>query len=146
MNMIVKFVSAALLASSVLVTSVVFADQGKGLNVVLTAAERQAQMMALVLSVQSMKKHGKEVNMVLCGSAGDLALSSTKTDELKPAGKSPTQLLMVLLKMGASVEICPLYLPNAGKTEANLIEGITVASPPVVAGRLLDTEYTNLSF
>lgn len=144
--MIVKFISAALLASSVLVTSAVFADQGKGLNVVLTAAERQAQMMALVLSVQSMKKHGKEVNMVLCGSAGDLALSSTKTDQLKPAGKSPTQLLMVLLKMGASVEICPLYLPNAGKTEANLIEGITVASPPVVAGRLLDTEYTNLSF
>ena len=138
MNMIVKFVSAALLASSVLVTSAVFADQGKGLNVVLTAAERQAQMMALVLSVQSMKKHGKEVNMVLCGSAGDLALSSTKTDQLKPAGKSPTQLLMVLLKMGASVEICPLYLPNAGKTEANLIEGITVASPRVVAGRLLD--------
>ena len=141
-----KFISSILLASSVLVSSAVFADQAKGLNVLLTASERQAQMMAMVLSVQTMKKHGKEVNMVLCGSAGDLALSSTKTETMKPPGKSPTQLLNALLKMGASVEICPLYLPGAGKSKADLIDGITIAKPPVVAGRLLDTDYTNLSY
>jgi len=141
-----KFISSILLASSVLVSSAVFADQAKGLNVLLTASERQAQMMAMVLSVQTMKKHGKEVNMVLCGSAGDLALSSTKTETMKPLGKSPTQLLNALLKMGASVEVCPLYLPGVGKSKADLINGITVAKPPVVAGRLLDTDYTNLSY
>ncbi len=141
-----KFISSILLASSVLVSSAVFADQAKGLNVLLTAAERQAQMMAMVLSVQTIKKHGKEVNMVLCGSAGDLALSSTKTETMKPPGKSPTQLLNALLKMGASVEVCPLYLPGAGKSKADLIDGITIAKPPVVAGRLLDTDYANLSY
>ena len=141
-----KIISSVLVASSMLVSSAVFADQSKGLNVMLTAAERQAQMMAMVLSVQTMKKHGKEVNMVLCGSAGDLALSSTKTEAIKPPGKSPTQLLHALLKMGASVEVCPLYLPGAGKSKDDLIQGITVAKPPVVAGRLLDTDYTNLSY
>jgi predicted peroxiredoxin len=141
-----KFISSILLASSMLVSSAVFADQAKGLNVLLTASERQAQMMAMVLSVMTMKKHGKEVNMVLCGSAGDLALSSTKTEAMQPPGKSPTQLLNALLKMGAAVEVCPLYLPSIGKSEADLIKGITVAKPPVVAGRLLDTDYTNLSY
>ena len=141
-----KFISSLLLASSMLVSSAVFADQAKGLNVLLTASERQAQMMAMVLSVQTIKKHGKEVNMVLCGSAGDLALSATKTETMKPPGKSPTQLLNALLKMGATVEVCPLYLPSVGKAKSDLIQGITVAKPPVVAGRLLDTDYTNLSY
>ena len=141
-----KFIWSILLVSSMLASSAVFADQAKGLNVLLTAAERQAQMMAMVLSVQTMKKHGKQVNMVLCGSAGDLALSSTKTEAMKPPEKSPTQLLNALLKMGASVEICPLYLPSVGKSKADLIDGITIAKPPVVAGRLLDTDYTNLSY
>lgn len=141
-----SLIPSILLAISLLVPSTVFANQGKGLNVLITAAERQAQMMAMVLSVQSIKKHGKEVYMVLCSSAGDLALSSTKTEVFEPAGKSPTQLLNLLIKLGASVELCPLYLPSAGKTKADLIEGISIAKPPVVAARILDTDYTNLSY
>lgn len=123
-----------------------YAEQSKGLNVVLTSPDRQTQMMAMVLSVMTMKEHSKEVNMVLCGSAGDLALSETKTEQMQPAGKSPTQLLNALLKMGANVEVCPLYLPNAGKQKADLINGITVAKPPVIAGRLLDENYKLLSY
>lgn len=80
------------------------AEQGKGLNVIVTSADRQAQMMAMVLSVQTMKEHGKKVNMVLCGAAGDLALQSTTTETLLPPQKSPTMLLNTLLKMGASVQ------------------------------------------
>jgi predicted peroxiredoxin len=122
------------------------AEQGKGLNVVVTSADRQAQMMAMVLSVQTMTEHGKEINMVLCGSAGDLALRSTSTETFPPLKKSPTMLLNALLEMGASVQICPLYLPGAGKTPDDLIEGITVAQPPAVAGKLLDKDYQNLTF
>ncbi|WP_136810831.1 hypothetical protein [Desulfosediminicola flagellatus] len=122
------------------------AEQGKGLNVIVTSADRQTQMMAMVLSVETMKEHDKEINIVLCGAAGDLALQSTNTETLLPPKKSPTMLLNALLKMGASIEICPLYLPNAGKTTNDLIEGITVAKPPVVAGKLLDMNYQNLTF
>ncbi len=141
-----KTITSLLLASSVLATSASFADQSKGLNLVVTSPERQSQMMAMVLSLQTIKKHGKEVNMVLCSRAGDLALSETKTEAFKPSGKSPTDLLKAIMKMGANVEVCPLYLPNSGKTEADLIKGITVAKPPVVAGRLLDKDYKTLSY
>ncbi len=141
-----KLATSLLLASSLLLSSTAFADQAKGLNLLVTAPERQAQMMALVLSVQTIKKHGKEVNMVLCSSAGDLALSETKTEVIKGPGKTPTQMLHALMKMGGNVEVCPLYLPNAGKTTDDLIEGITVAKPPVVAGRLLDKNFTTLSY
>ena len=138
--------SSVLLASSLLLSSTSFADQSKGLNVLVTAPERQSQMMALVLSIQTIKKHGKKVNMVLCSAAGDLTLNATKTEALKGPDKSPTQMLKALIKMGGSVEVCPLYLPSVGKTKDDLIEGITIAKPPVVAGRLLDTDYTNLSY
>lgn len=139
-------ISSVFLAASLLLSSSSFADQGKGLNVLVTAPERQAQMMALVLSIQTVKKHGKKVNMVLCSSAGDLVLKGTTTEVIKGPNKSPTQMLKALIKMGATVEVCPLYLPNAGKTKDDLIEGISIAKPPVVAGRLLDTDFTNLSY
>lgn len=124
----------------------VFAEQAKGLNVLVTTADRQAQMMAMVLSVQTIKEHGKEINMVLCGAAGDLALQSTNTETFMPPQKSPTMLLKALLKMGASIQVCPLYLPHAGKSTSDLIEGITTAAPPDVADRLLDKDYQNLTF
>jgi hypothetical protein len=141
-----KFLRAMIILSVILGAGAASAEQGKGLNVTVTSADRQTQMMAMVLSVQTMKKHGKEVNLVLCGPAGDLALKSTKTEAFKPSGKSPTMLLNALLKSGASVEICPLYLPNSGQTDAALIEGINIAKPPMVAGRLLDTGYRSLTF
>lgn len=122
------------------------AEQAKGLNVIVTSADRQTQMMAMVLSVQTIKEHGKGINMVLCGAAGDLALQSTTTETFLPQKKSPSMLLKALLQMGASIQICPLYLPNAGKTTNDLVMGITVAKPPAVAGKLLDKGYQNLTF
>ncbi len=122
------------------------AESAKGLNVIVTSADRQAQMMAMVLSLQTMKTHGKEVTMILCASAGDLALQSTETQTFPPLNKSPTMLLKKLLHMGATVVICPMYLPTAGKSTEDLIEGITVGKPPVCAGQVLDKDYQNLTF
>ena len=122
------------------------AEQAKGLNVIVTSADRQAQMMAMVLSLQTMKTHGKEVTVILCASAGDLALQSTETPTFPPLNKSPTMLLNKLLQIGAKVVICPMYLPTTGKTTEDLIEGITVGKPPVCAGQVLDKDYQNLTF
>lgn len=141
-----KLLAGLCVASTILAAGVASADQSKGLNVMLTSADRQAQMMAMVLSVQTLQTHEKEVNIVLCASAGDLALKKTKTEMFKPLDKSPTMLLGVILKSGGKVEVCPLYLPSAGKTAADLLEGITVAKPPVVAGRFLDNDYSNLTY
>ena len=117
----------------------------KGLNVMITSEDTQTQMMGMVLATMSLKK-GKEVNMVLCSSAGNLALKDSESPKLKPQNKSPKMMLEDLIKNGAKVEVCPLFLPNAEKTEADLIQNVTVAKPPVVADRLLDKDYQNLSY
>lgn len=58
------------LCASVLVTTGAFASDtsAKGLNVLLTSADAQTQMMGMVLSTMTLKQN-KVVNMVLCSSA-----------------------------------------------------------------------------
>ncbi|MCG8374848.1 MAG: DsrE family protein, partial [Chlorobiales bacterium] len=67
---------------------------------------------------------------------GELALKGSKQTMLKPLEKSPQMLLKNLVKKGVTVEVCPLFLPNKGISPDNLIEGVTVAKPPVVAEKL----------
>ena len=91
--MMTKFLKAlvvgALLAS---VSGLVEAKETNlvdGLAVVITSENEQAQMMAMVLSLQTIKTHGKEAHITLCGPAGNLALRSTVTKPMKPMDASP---------------------------------------------------------
>ncbi len=144
-----KIIAKIALSTMLVLPSILGADQAKGLNVLVNSANPQTQAMAMVLSLMSIKKHNKEVRIVLCGAAGDLADKNIEGVPVKrPNGESPSAKdhLELLIKLGAKVEICPLYLPNASKDESVLLEGITVAKPPLVAARLLDKDYQNLSF
>ncbi len=122
-----------------------FSKESKGLNVIVTSGDAQTQMMAMALSMMTLKKD-KEVNMVLCSKAGDLAVKGLKSEIVKPLDKSPKMMLKFLIQKGATVKVCPLYLPNAAKDESVLIDGVTVAVPAEVAASLLDDEYQNLSY
>ncbi len=139
-----KFISTLALGAF-LFTSCAVASQKEGLNVVLTSGDTQTQMMAMVLSMMTIKAK-KKVNITMCAAGGKLALKSTKTPVFEPAKKSPTMLLNVLIKKGASVQICPLYLPSIGEDASALIEGIKVAKPPKIAAQLLNGDYTTLSY
>ncbi len=144
-----KIILSTVLASALLVPSLASASQAKGLNVLVNSGNSQTQAMAMVLSLMTMKKHKKEVSIVLCGQAGDLADKNIKGVPTKrPDGSAPSakKHLTMLIKMGAKVEVCPLYLPNSGKNKSVLLDGITVAKPPVVAGKLLNTNYQNITF
>lgn len=135
-----------LLSSLVLSTAAVANENSaKGLNVLVTVKEAQTQMMAMVLSTMALKQN-KEVNVTLCSDAGDLAVKGMESPTLKPQDKSPKMLLEGLIKQGAKVQVCPLYLPNASKDESVLLEGITVAKPAEVAAKLLDKDYQNISY
>ncbi|CAM3943793.1 DsrE family protein [Arcobacter cloacae] len=135
-----------LLSSLVLSTAAVANENSaKGLNVLVTVKEAQTQMMAMVLSTMALKQN-KEVNVTLCSDAGDLAVKGMESPTLKPQDKSPKMLLEGLIKQGAKVQVCPLYLPNASKDESVLIEGVTVAKPAEVAAKLLDKDYQNISY
>jgi len=137
------------LSLALLIPAMSNAQEAKGLNVLINSGVPQTQAMAMVLSRVSLQKYKKEVNIVLCGKAGHLANKNTKGVSVKrPNGKAPTtkQQLKRLIKLGANVQVCPLYLPNAGKTKSILLNGITIAKPGVVASKLLNKDYQNLTF
>ncbi|MGA1940696.1 hypothetical protein [Arcobacter sp. YIC-310] len=140
-----KKLLVAFLAGIFLIGANLFANDTKGLNVILTSKDAQTQQMAMVLSMMILKQ-GKEVKMTLCSSAGDLAVKGKKSVVLKPMDKSPKMMLKAIMKKGAQVQVCPLYLPNANLKEDVLLDGITVAKPPKVAASLLDSNYSTLSY
>lgn len=140
-----KKIFAITLAAMLFIPNLLSANSAKGLNVVVTSADAQTQLMAMVLSMMTLKQK-KEINMTLCSSAGDLAVKGMKSTVLKPQDKSPKMMLQAIMKQGAKVTVCPLYLPNAGKDVSVLLDGITVAKPMDVAKGLLNTEYQNLSY
>lgn len=116
--------------------SVFASEKTKKMLFVVTSADAQTQMMAMVLSTQSFKK-GAKVNVLLCGPGGDIALKGSKGTMFKPLNKSPEMLLKGLIKKGVKVQVCPLYLPSKGLKMNALVDGITKAKPPVVAAEMI---------
>ncbi|MDO5045845.1 hypothetical protein [Campylobacter sp.] len=135
------------LALSAALTTTLYASDNlsKGLNINLTASDTQTQMMAMVLATKTLEQN-KEVRIVLCAAAGDLALKDSKSELQKPLNKSPKDLLLGAIKSGAAVKVCPLYLPNKGLDKSALVDGVDVAVPAEVAKALLDKDYKNLSY
>ncbi|MBL0708101.1 MAG: hypothetical protein JJW00_03545 [Sulfurimonas sp.] len=144
-----KLIATTALIATLISPTLLSADKADGLNVLVNSGEPQTQAMAMVLSLMSIKKHHKKVNIVLCGLAGDLADKNIEGVPVKrPNGKAPSAKdhLKLLIKKGAKVQVCPLYLPNAGKDKSVLLKGITVAKPPMVAGQLLNEDFANVTF
>ena len=102
----------------------------------VTSADNQSQGMAMVLATQ-MAEQKAAVRILLCGPAGQLALKTYEPAALKPRNVSPRQMMQGLMKTGATVEVCALFLPNAERTPADLIDGVSVAKPPEVAAYML---------
>jgi predicted peroxiredoxin len=125
--------------------SIASENSAKGLNVIITSGDAQTQMMGMALSMATLKQK-KEVNMTLCSKAGDLAVKGMESPVLKPMDKSPKMMLQALMKQGAKVDLCPIYLPNSENAKAELLEGITIATPADGAAKLLNKDYQNLSY
>jgi intracellular sulfur oxidation DsrE/DsrF family protein len=102
----------------------------------VTSADNQAQGMAMVLATQMVEQKAA-VRVLLCGPAGQLALKTYEPAALKPRNVTPKQMMQGLVKAGATVEVCALFLPNAERTPADLVEGVTVAKPPEVAAYMI---------
>ena len=137
-----------LVLSSIIIlstASIASENSAKGLNVIITSGDAQTQMMGMALSMATLKQK-KEVNMTLCSKAGDLAVKDMESPILKPMDKSPKMMLQALIKQGAKVDLCPIYLPNSENAKAELLEGITIATPADGASKLLHKDYQNLSY
>lgn len=141
--------SKVLIVAALVAPSLMSAAELKGLNMLMTSPDAQTQMMGMVLGGSVVNDQKKVLNITLCGPAGNLALKEFKAADIKrPDGSvaNPKMALQGLMKAGASVQVCPLFLPNAGKDAAALVEGITVAKPPMVAKGLTDGDFNNISF
>jgi predicted peroxiredoxin len=139
-----KLVLKTLVVAGLLTPAALLAGE-KNLMVVVTTEDSMTQLMSMVLGTQA-KKQGANVDVLFCGKAGDLVIKGSKEVKFKPKGMSPQILLNKLITSGANVEICPPYLPNSGKTKADLISGVNVAKPPMVAKKLLDENTKILSY
>lgn len=111
----------------------------------IDSGQPMSQGAALALATQA-QQQGAKVRVLLCDAGGDLALAGRETPVLKPRNVTPQQMLQGLIKGGAKVEVCALYLPNAGRAPTDLIEGVTPAQPADVAAYLLKPGVRTLAF
>lgn len=125
------------------------ADENKQLVTIVTSANAQTQLMAMVLTMQAVKQ-GAAAHILLCGEAGDMALKDAPATVIapqKPKGMSPQGLMNIIMaKTPTTVEVCAIYLPNKGVDSTALIDGIGTANPAEMAGRLLADDVRIMSF
>jgi predicted peroxiredoxin len=123
----------------------VHAQSAAELFIGINSGVTQTQGVAMVLATQALAQKAA-VRVLLCSEGGQLALKDKDSAALKPMNKSPKELLQGLMKAGAKVEVCALFLPNADLKPTDLIEGIGVAKPADVAAYVLQPNVKTLSY
>lgn len=121
------------------------AAQAQSLFVNIHSGQAMAQGAGLVLAGQALEQKA-EVRVLLCDAAAKIALIGQDMPSLKPRNVTPQQMLQGLIKGGAKVEVCALYLPNSGKQVSDLLAGVTPAKPAEVAAHLLKPGVQTLAF
>lgn len=130
-------ISAALLSTMVIASS---AAAGQKMLMLLSASAAEAQAFNLVLANQ-IQGSGNAVHLLLCGDAGDMALKaapSATTTPVTPQGMTVRSLLEGLIKRGAVVQVCAIYLPNRKLQFDALIDGVSAARPQDIATMMVD--------
>ena len=105
----------------------------------------QTQGVALVLASQALAQKAG-VRILLCSEGGQLAVRDKESPALKPSNKSPKEMLQSLMKAGAKVEVCALYLPNSDLKPTDLVDGIGVAKPADIAAYLMQPNVKTLTY
>jgi len=138
-----KLTIAAALCFSVALP--VLAQTPAELFVTLNTGSPMTQGMALVLASQAVEQK-VAVRILLCSEGGQLAVKGRQSMVLKPRDVTPKDMLQSLMKAGARVEVCALFLPNSDWKSPDLIEGIGVAKPADVAAHVLQANVKTLSY
>ena len=131
----------SLLATALLMafSSLAMAQSAADMLTIITSDEDETQAMALILTMQAQQK-GASPQVLLCDDAGDLAVQSqvAESETLRGPDASPAQMIQRLVNNGVTVDVCAIYLPNREYTEADLVDGVGVARPPVIGGLVAD--------
>lgn len=109
---------------------------------ILTSSDSDTQAMAFAL-MNSAAQAGASVHLLLCSSAGDIALKDAPEAVKKPItpnGMSAQALMQALVAKGAKVDVCAIYLPNRKLKPDVLAEPVGVANPQAIAAEMMDSE------
>ena len=87
--------------------------QAADLFVNIHSGNTMAQGAGLAIATQALEQKAN-VRVLLCDAAADIALTGKQMPALKPRNVTPQQILQGVIKAGAKVEVCALYLPNTG--------------------------------
>jgi sulfur relay (sulfurtransferase) complex TusBCD TusD component (DsrE family) len=139
MKKVVLFVAGSLLAISA------HAQSGPNLYFTVNSSDAMVQGAAMVLAGQALEQKAN-VRVLLCGQAAGIAVQGQQMPTLKPRDVTPQQMLQGVLKAGAKVEVCALFLPNTGLKPEALIPGVTPAKPADVAAYMLKPDVKMLAF
>lgn len=137
-----RIAAITLLAAAPLGTALA---QSQALFVNIHSGSAMAQGAGLVLAGQALEQKAA-VRVLLCDAAANIALQGQEMPALKPRNVTPQQMLQGLIKNGAQVEVCALFLPNSGKQASDLISGVSPAKPADVAAHLLKPGVQTLAF
>jgi len=139
--------AAAFLAAATLgvASSALAEDAADKALIILSSESQQTRGMAMVLGNAMMDK-GASVRVLLCDSAGDMAVEGYESEKLAPRDVTPEQMLGRLMANDSQVEVCALYLPNSDYEEEDLKDGVGVAQPPAIAGEMLSPDVRVFSF
>lgn len=144
-----RFLTAAAIATATLTAPMAHAEGPSKLVTILTAAEAQTQLMAMVLTMQAVSQ-GKAAHILLCGPGGDLALKDapeTATAGQPPRDMSPQGLMqMIMTKPNTTVEVCAIYLPGKGADADVLLDGVGVAKPDAMAATIMADDTQVMGF
>lgn len=122
------------------------AQAKQSLLVLVTSSNPMVQTMAMLLTREALSRQ-TPVRMVLCGGGGDLAFPTYPGPALKPSGLTAQQMMQGLIKDGAQVRICPLYLANTpGVSPQGLIEGVAATTPAEVGAFMDEPDTRYVSF
>jgi hypothetical protein len=133
------------LGAAALLLSGVAQAQTQELFVNIHSGNAMAQGAGLVLAGQALEQKAS-VRVLLCDAAGDMAVAGKQGPKLKPRDVTTQQMLQGVIKAGAKVEVCALYLPNTGLKASDLIEVVEPAKPADVAAHLLKPGVNTLAF
>ncbi|MEX0730141.1 MAG: hypothetical protein WED00_07035 [Aquisalimonadaceae bacterium] len=123
-------------------------DEPEAFLISINSDEGQIQGMAISLATTLARKD-KEVRILLCGEAGELALEQNIPPSLRPRDISPKEMMLEAMTLGATVQVCELFLPNSGYRqyqESDLVSEIEQANAEEIADFMLRPNVRTFSY
>lgn len=141
--------AALLLITTLMLPLAAVADsEPEAFLISINTEEGQVQGMALTLAT-TLAQEGKEVRILLCGEAGELALEQNIPPSLRPRDISPKEMMMEAVSLGATVQVCELFLPNSGYRQyeaSDLVPEVDEAKASEIAEFMLQSGVQTFSY